>query len=330
MKVAVYSTKAYDREFFGNSGTTTHQFTFLEPRLLPESVALSEGHEAVCVFVHDIVNREVLSALKARGCRLVAVRAAGFNNVDLDAAKELGITVSRVPAYSPDGVAEFTVGLMMTLNRGMHRAHDRIRRGNFSLDGLMGFNFAGKTVGIIGTGKIGQAVARLMNGFRCRILAHDRNELDELKALNVQYTDLNTLLAEADIVTLHVPLFPETRHLINAQSLAKMKRGAMLINTSRGELVQTSAVIEALKSGQLGYLGVDVYEDEEGVFFEDLTNAIVADDQLMRLTTFPNVLLTSHQAFFTREAMEKIIATTLASLDAFAETGEVPEACRLT
>lgn len=330
MKVAVYSTKPYDQRFFMRRNSGEHTFTFLEPRLLPETVALSEGHEAICIFVHDVVNREVLEGLKQMGCRLIVIRAAGFNNVDLAAANELGIEVSRVPAYSPDGVAEFTVGLMMTLNRGIHRAHDRVRRSNFSLEGLMGFNFAGKTVGIVGTGKIGQSVAQILKGFRCRILAFDRFEVESLKQDGVSYVDLDTLLASSDIITLHVPLFPETRHMIHQETLQKMRRGVMLINTSRGELIHTPSVVEALKTGHVGYLGIDVYEDEEGTFFEDLSNSIVADDLLMRLTTFPNVIITSHQGFFTEEAMEKIVATTLENIHAFGESGRTLDSCRLT
>lgn len=330
MRIAIYSTKSYDRTFFSAADLKGHDFTFLEPRLTAETVSLAEGQDAVCVFVHDRVDAGVLEQLAAYGCRLVAIRAAGYNNVDLKAAERVGIEVVRVPAYSPDGVAEFTVGLMMTLNRGMHRAHDRIRRGNFSLDGLMGFNMAGKTVGVVGTGKIGQSVASILRGFRCKVIAYDVHEVDSMKEAGVTYTDLETLLSTADIITLHVPLLEQTRHLVNRESIRHMKKGVMLINTSRGELIHTGDVVEGLKSGKVGSLGMDVYEDEEGIFFEDHSNSIVADDLLMRLTTFPNVILTSHQAFFTREAMENIVQRTLGSIFQFAESGTCDPQCRLT
>lgn len=326
MKTAVFSTKSYDRQYIRDAAGERQSFSFLEPRLTRETAQLAEGHEAVCVFVHDRVDRAVLDALAEMGCRLVAIRAAGYNNVDLEAARERKVAVVRVPAYSPDGVAEFTVGLMLTLNRGMHRAHDRIRRGNFSLDGLMGFNMRNKTAGVIGTGKIGSSVARILMGFGCQVLAFDAFPDEQLAAEGVRYVDFETLLQSAHIVTLHVPLLDDTRHLINAHTLARMRDGVMLINTSRGELVETGAAIEALKSGKLGALGIDVYEDEEGIFFEDLSNAIVADDRLMRLTTFPNTLVTSHQAFFTREAMENIARVTVGNIDQFERTGSCDNA----
>ncbi|NBD39267.1 MAG: 2-hydroxyacid dehydrogenase [Verrucomicrobia bacterium] len=324
MKVAVFGTKPYDRQFFESRGTGRHEKTYLEPRLTPDTVSLAEGHEAVCVFVHDNLNAEVIDNLKQSGVRYVVIRAAGFNNVDLGAAARHGIRVARVPAYAPDGVAEFTVGLILSLNRGIHRAYSRIRNSNFSLDGLMGFNMRGKTVGVIGTGKIGQSVCQILLGFGCRVLAFDVHKQESLLQAGVEYRELEDILPAADILTLHVPLLPATRRMINEETLRKMKSGAMLINTSRGELIDTGAVIEALKSGRLSSLGIDVYEEEEGVFFEDLSNAIVDDDQLMRLTTFPNVILSSHQAFFTREAMENIARVTLENLDAFAETGASP------
>lgn len=329
VKVAIFSSKPYDRRYFAEAGGGQTSFTYLEPRLTGETVSLAQGHDAVCVFVHDKVTAEVLQELSAMGCRLVAIRAAGFNNVDLEAAKELDIRVARVPAYSPAGVAEFTVGLILALNRGIHRAHDRVRRGNFSLEGLMGFNMAGKTVGVIGTGKIGESVARILLGFQCRILAYDVKESDDLKKAGVSYVDLEAIFSAADIVTLHVPLLKTTRHLINRESIASMKESVMLINTSRGELVNTVDAIAALKSGKIGSMGIDVYEGEEGIFFEDHSNAIIADDQLMRLNTFPNVILTSHQAFFTREAMENIARVTIENIVTFAETGSCPPEAQL-
>jgi len=324
MKVAVFGTKPYDRQFFESRGSGRHEKTYLEPRLTPDTVSLAEGHEAVCVFVHDNVNEQVLANLSRMGIRYIAIRAAGYNNVDLAAAEKHGLRVARVPAYAPDGVAEYTVGLILSLNRGIHRAYTRIRNSNFSLDGLMGFNMRGKTVGVIGTGKIGQSVCRILLGFGCKVLAFDVQPQKSLKEAGVEYRDLEDILPVTDILTLHVPLLPATRRMINAETLRKMKSGIMLINTSRGELIDTEAVIGALKSGQLSALGIDVYEEEEGVFFEDLSNAIVDDDRLMRLTTFPNVILSSHQAFFTREAMENIARVTLENLDAFAAEGTSP------
>jgi len=327
VKTAIFSTKAYDRRYFNEASAGQRSFTYLEPRLTEETVSLANGHEAVCVFVHDQVSRKVLEGLAEMGCRLVAIRAAGFNNVDLEAAKELDIRVARVPAYSPTGVAEFTVGLILALNRGIHRAHDRVRRGNFSLEGLMGFNMAGKTVGVIGTGRIGESVARILLGFQCEVVAFDVKEQESLKAAGVSYSDLDTIFSSADIITLHVPLLKSTRHLVNRDSIGRMKEGVMLINTSRGELVHTGDAISALKTGRIGSMGIDVYEGEEGIFFEDLSNAIIADDQLMRLNTFPNVILTSHQAFFTREAMENIARVTVDNINSFFASGSCsPEA----
>lgn len=324
MNVAVFSSKPYDRLFLENANAGRHQLKFLEPRLTPETVALADGHDAVCVFVHDDVNAEVIRVLGEQGCKLIALRCAGFNNVDLARATETGISVVRVPAYSPTSVAEHAAGLILTLNRKFHRAYNRVREGNFSLDGLAGFDMAGKTVGVIGTGKIGQAFVRIMLGFGCRVLLHDPFEVDELIRAGATYVDLSQLYAESDMISLHCPLLPDTHHLIDVSSLTAMKDGVMIINTSRGALVNTHDAIEAIKSGKIGALGLDVYEEEGGIFFENMSDKIIDDDLLMRLLTFPNVLITSHQAFFTREALQNIAHTTLENIGHFAENGECP------
>ncbi len=321
MRLALFSPKAYDRASFEAANRKHgHEISFLEPRLTVETAALARGFPAVCVFVNDCVDGAVLQRLAEGGTRLVVLRCAGFNNVDLPAARRLGVTVARVPAYSPHAVAEHTVGLMLTLNRKLHRAYNRVREGNFALDGLLGFDLHGRIVGVVGTGKIGILVARIMRGFGCRVLAHDPYPNPEIAAMGGEYLSLDRLFAESDIVTLHCPLTPESRHLVNAAVLRRMKRGVMLINTSRGGLVDTRAVIAALKSGQVGYLGLDVYEEEADLFFEDLSHAPIQDDVFTRLLTFPNVVITGHQAFFTREALESIAETTLANVTAF-ETG---------
>jgi len=322
MRIAVFSSKPYDRESLQASNQEQeqgHELVFLEPRLTRETAALAAGFPAVCLFVNDCADAGVLELLAAGGTRFLALRCAGFNNVDLEAARRVGITVARVPAYSPHSVAEHTAGLILTLNRKLHRAYNRVREGNFALDGLLGFDLHGRTVGVIGTGKIGAVVVRIMSGFGCRVLAHDRHPNPEAVP-GAEYVTLAQLFAEADIVTLHCPLTPETRHLIDGAALRQMKRGVMLINTSRGALVDTPAVIDALKSGQVGYLGLDVYEEEAALFFEDHSHQLIQDDVFTRLLTFPNVVITGHQAFFTREALHSIAETTLENVTAF-ETG---------
>jgi D-lactate dehydrogenase len=321
MKVAVFSAKPYDRVFLAEANDGRHELAWFESRLSSETVALAEGYDAVCVFVHDGLDRATLGVLRRGGARFVALRCAGFNNVDLVAARELGIGVARVPAYSPYAVAEHAVGLILALNRKFHRAFNRVREGNFALEGLLGFDLHGKTVGVIGTGRIGICFIRIMRGFGCRVLAFDPMPSPELKTLEVELVSLPELLAASDIVSLHCPLTPQTHHLINGETLAAMKPGAMLINTSRGALVDAGAVVEALKSGQLGALGLDVYEEEEGLFYEDHSGSIIGDDTLMRLLSFPNVLITGHQAFFTREALENIAQTTIGNLTQWQETG---------
>ena len=318
MKVVVFGTKAYDRRFLEQANESHgHELTFLEPRLSAATAPLAAGYQAVCVFVNDSVDAAVVAALAEHGVRLVALRCAGFNNVDLQSAERHGLTVARVPAYSPHAVAEHTVGLILAANRKLHRAYNRVREGNFALEGLLGFDLHGLTVGIIGTGKIGSLVARIMHGFGCRLLAHDIAPDSACLDLGVDYRELDDLLVESDVVTLHCPLTPQTQHMIDARALERMKDGVMLINTSRGALIDTPAVIAGLKSGKVGHLGLDVYEEEADLFFEDLSVQVLQDDVFARLLTFPNVLITGHQAFFTRNALESIAETTLRNITDF-------------
>lgn len=322
MRVIVYSTRPYDREFLGQANAAArHELVFVEARLDEATAGAAHGAEAVCAFVNDRLDAVVLERLHALGVRLVVLRCAGFNHVDLEAAARLGVAVGRVPAYSPHAVAEHTVALVLTLNRKIHRAYARVRDGNFALEGLLGFDLYGRTVGVVGTGAIGECVCRIMSGFGCRIVAVDQRVNPACQALGVRYVDLPELLAASDVVTLHCPLTPATRHLIGREALAAMKRGAMLVNTSRGAVIDTRAVIDALKRGQLGSLALDVYEEEADLFFRDLSGEVIRDDVFARLLTFPNVLITAHQAFFTSDALAAIAATTLANLDAFAASG---------
>lgn len=316
---AFFDCKPYDREFFTAARPGAVDWRFHEFRLNSETARTADGAYAVCVFVNDRVDRDCLRTLASLGVRLVALRCAGFNNVDLPAARECGLGVVRVPAYSPHAVAEHTVGLLLALNRKIHRAYNRVRELNFSLGGLVGFDVCGKTVGIVGTGRIGRITAQIFRGFEARVLAYDPVVQSEWAAAHgVDYTDLNTLLARSDIVSLHLPLMPQTRFLLNQAAIARMKRGAYLLNTSRGKLVDTAAVIEALKSGQLGGVALDVYEEEEEIFFEDHSGDIIDDDELARLLTLPNVLITAHQAFLTREALSEIARVTTENLLRFA------------
>jgi D-lactate dehydrogenase len=322
MKIAVFSTKSYDQEFFENANRTNeHELTFIKPRLTSETWILANGFPAVCAFVNDILNKECLERLAAGGTKLIALRCAGYNNVDLEAASQLGIDVVRVPAYSPYSVAEHTVALIMSLNRKIHRSYARVREGNFSLDGLLGFDLHGKTIGIVGTGKIGVAFGKIMHGFGCKLLGYDPNPHSELSAEGMQYVTVPELFSSSDVVSLHCPLTPATRHLVNQESIPLLKKGAMLINTSRGSVIDTKAVIPALKSGQIGSLGIDVYEEEADYFFEDLSDQAIADDTLARLLTFPNVIVTGHQAFFTTEAMSAIATITLQNISEWEKTG---------
>ncbi|WP_373533248.1 2-hydroxyacid dehydrogenase [Vampirovibrio sp.] len=318
MRVAIFSVKPYDKEYLEKMNEPfQHELTFFEARLSAETVSLASGFEAVCPFVNDQLDAPILKTLAQNGTRLLALRSAGFNHVDLKAAEANGLTVARVPAYSPYAIAEHTVGLMLDLNRNIHRAYNRVREGNFSLDGLMGFDMNGKTVGIVGTGKIGAIVANILKGFGCQLLAYDPYPNSDCIALGVRYTSLETLYKDADIITLHCPLTPDSRHLIDDQAIAQMKDSVMLINTSRGAVVDTSAVIAGLKSGKIGYLGLDVYEEEADLFFEDLSNRVIQDDLFLRLLTFPNVIITGHQAFFTHEAIAHIAHTTLKNIQDF-------------
>jgi D-lactate dehydrogenase len=322
MNVAFFSAKKYDRQSFGAANGGRHHFRFLEPHLDAETVSLARGSDAVCVFVNDEVNAGVVTELAALGVRFIALRCAGFNNVDLATAARLGIGVGRVPAYSPHAVAEYSVTLMLALNRQIHRAYNRVREGNFALDGLIGFDFHGRTVGLIGTGKIGAITAKILAGLGCHVIAYDPFPNQDCAALGVVFVPLEQLFAEADVISLHCPLTPQNHHLINEAALAKMRDGVMLINTSRGALIDTPAVIEALKSGRVGYLGLDVYEEEGDLFFENLSDTIIIDDIFSRLLTFPNVLLTGHQAFLTRNALENIAETTLANLTEYEATSQ--------
>lgn len=321
MKIAVFSTKPYDRRFLEAAneklGQSQHQFTFLEAQLNAETAILARGHDAVCAFVNDVLDAETLRVLTKNDVGFIALRCAGFNNVDLKVAKELGIGVARVPAYSPFAVAEHATALILGLNRKIHRAYNRVREGNFALEGLLGFDLHGKVVGVVGTGKIGLCFVKIMLGFGCRVLCFDPYPNPELDDLNVEIVEMADLLSQSDIVSLHCPLSADTQHLISGQTLGQMKRGAFLINTSRGGLVDTRAAIEALRSGQLGALGLDVYEEEASLFFEDHSDEPLRDDVFARLLSFGNVIVTGHQAFFTREALENIAATTLDNLNSW-------------
>jgi D-lactate dehydrogenase len=331
MKIAVFSTRSYDRESLSQAAATgatfnaSHHFRFYDVHLRPETIHLAKGHDAICAFVNDQLDRAALESLKAAGVQLVALRCAGYNNVDLIAANDLGMTVVRVPAYSPEAVAEHTVALILALNRKICRAYRQVREGNFSLEGLVGFNLHGKTVGLIGTGRIGAAVAKILGpGFGCNLLGYDPKPNPACRDLNLRYVDLSELVTESDIVSLHAPLLPTTAHLINEQTIALMKTGVMLINTSRGGLIDTQAVIAAVKAGKIGYVGLDVYEEETALFFEDLSLQVIPDDVFSRLLTLPNVVITGHQAFLTKEALEHIAQTTIDNIVEFAATG----ACR--
>lgn len=318
MKVAVFSTKSYDRTFLEAANTQfKHELVFLEPRLNCETSVLATDCQAVCAFVNDELNAQTLSKLVSLGIKLIALRSAGYNNVNLAKAEELGLTIVRVPAYSPYAVAEHTIGLILALNRRIPRAYNRVREGNFSLEGLLGFDLHGKTVGIVGTGRIGTITAQILLGFGCKVLAYDNSSPEDNQ--NLEYVSLAELLATADIITLHCPLTSDTHHLIDAETIAQMKTGAMLINTSRGALIDTKAAIIGLKSGKIGYLGIDVYEKEGDLFFEDFSNEVIQDDLFERLLTFPNVLITGHQSFFTAEAVKSIAETTLLNISDFEE-----------
>jgi D-lactate dehydrogenase len=315
MKVAIFSANRFEKPYVEKANASAQQeLHYFEAHLTPQTVGLAQGYPVVSCFVTDILNKEVLMSLAKGGTTLIALRSAGYNHVDLSTAKALNLTVTRVPAYSPYAVAEFAVGLILALNRKIHRAYARVREQNFSLEGLLGFDLQGCTVGIVGTGKIGSIFARIMQGFGCKLLAVDPSPNDDCINLGVNYVNSDRLFKESDIISLHCPLVPETRHIINEAALAKMKHGVMLINTGRGALIDTHAVIQFLKTGKIGYLGLDVYEEEENLFFQDLSESIIQDDVFARLLTFPNVIVTGHQAFFTEEALTHIAQTNLGNI----------------
>lgn len=330
MKIAVFSAQPYDREFLTERSTQSphsHELFFFDTILQPQTASLAQGCDAICTFVNDNVDAQTIEHLPET-IKLVCNRCAGFNNIDLDAASKRGITVARVPAYSPFATAEYTIALMMTLNRKIHKAHDRVRNGNFTINGLMGMDMYGKTVGVIGTGQIGAIVTRILSqGFRCRVLAYDVYRNEEVAQMSgVTYVDdVNEVYEQSDVITMHCPLNAQTHHLINEQALNQMKSNVLLINASRGAVIDTKAVIHALKRKRIGGLAIDVYENEGAFFFRDFSESGFDDDTLSRLTSFPNVIVTSHQAFFTREAMVNIASSVFESLDMFQEQGKVPE-----
>jgi D-lactate dehydrogenase len=322
MKIAFFSTQSYDKEYFTRYNTG-HEINFLETSLREKTVKLITDETAVCVFVNDQLSAGVITALKEKGIKLIALRCAGYNNVDLAAADAAGISVVRVPAYSPHAVAEHAVAMIMTLNRKTHKAYNRVREGNFSLDRLIGFDIFGKTVGVIGMGKIGQVFAGIMSGFGCHVLVNDLFPKPEWEKQGWKISSLEQIFTSADIISLHCPLTESTKHLVNRDTISQMKPGVMLINTGRGALIDTGSVIDGLKTGQLGYLGIDVYEQEEHLFFRDLSENIIQDDQIMRLMSFPNVLITSHQAFFTDEALSEIARITYENIASFEKGGKL-------
>ncbi|WP_132250980.1 2-hydroxyacid dehydrogenase [Methylobacterium segetis] len=317
MRIAMFSAKNYERALLNelNAGHG-HDLVYFDALLEPETAPLAAGFPAVSVFVNDTVNRDVLRSLAQGETKLVATRCTGFNHIDLEAAEEFGIRVVRVANYSPNSVAEFAVGLLLALNRKIHRAYNRTREGNFKLDGLMGFDLVGRTVAVIGTGRIGTIFARIMAGFGCTVIGFDVHRSAEFEAIGGRYVDAKGV-EEADVISMHCPLTPETYHIVDARTLGRVKTGAILINTSRGGLIDTDAAIDALKSGRLGGMAIDVYEQEADLFYRDLSSAVIPDDVIQRLVSFPNVIVTGHQAFFTREALETILGTTLASISEF-------------
>lgn len=325
VRVAMFSTKAYDQRSFTEANRRHgHDLEFLEDRLRERTASLAGGADAVCIFVNDVADAGVLRNLHHLGIDTVALRCAGFNNVDLGAAAALGMRVVRVPAYSPNAVAEHTIALVLALNRRIHKAYNRVREGNFALDGLVGFDLAGKTAGVIGTGRIGALVARLLWHFRCEVIAYDVAENDKVTELGMQYVSLDELYARSDLISLNCPLTPETYHLISTEAIGRMKPGVLLVNTGRGALIDAAAAVEGLKSGRIGSLALDVYEEEAELFFEDRSGQVINDDVFARLLTFPNVLITAHQAFLTVDALEAIAETTLANLSDLAAGRECP------
>lgn len=321
MRVAVFSTKPYEKRCLAQVGAnSTHELVFFETRLNPQTVGLAAGFPAVSVFVNDDLDAYTIEQLAKHGTRLIATRSAGFNHIDLQAARQQGVVAARVPAYSPNAISEFTIGLILMLARQIHRGFNRVRDNNFELEGLLGFELRSKTIGIVGTGKIGAMVARTLQGFGVSLLAYDPYPNPELVQM-VHYVSLDELLAQSDIISLHVPLTPESKYIIGERTIPMLKRGVMIVNTSRGGLLDTSAVIEALKSGQIGYLAIDVYEEEADLFFRDLSSEVIQDDVFARLQTFPNVVVTAHQAFLSDTALAKIMETTLDNITEFEKSG---------
>ncbi len=322
MKVAFFNTKPYDRQSFNVANEQyQHEIIFFECHLSHETVSLAAGFAVVCIFINDNLNAEMMETLAQGGTKLIALRSAGFNHVDLAAATKFGIAIVRVPAYSPFAVAEHAVALILSLNRKVHRAYNRVREGNFSIEGLLGFDLHEATVGVIGTGRIGAIFARIMNGFGCQLLGYDVYQNSDCLELGMKYVSMHEMFAKSDIISLHCPLTPESHHLIDSDAIAQMKKGIMLINTSRGGLVDTQSAIDGLKSGAIGYLGIDVYEQEADLFFEDLSSQVIQDDTFQRLLTFPNVIVTGHQAFFTSQALANIAETTLSNITDFERSG---------
>lgn len=325
MKIAFFDTHKFEKNYYlpSDSKSTQNQITFFETRLTPETAHLAKDHQAVCCFVNDKLNADTILKLSELGIKLIALRCAGYNNVDLKSAKSNGLKVVRVPEYSPYAVAEHAVALLLTLNRKTHKAYNRVREGNFSLDGLVGFDLHKKTVGLIGTGKIGSVFAKIMLGFGCRVLACDLVQSVDLIKQGVQYVEFNELVSTADVISLHVPLTDKTSHILNTDAFAKMKKGVVILNTGRGALIDTKELIRYLKKGHIGFAGLDVYEEEAGVFFENHSEEVISDDVLARLLTFPNVILTSHQAFLTDEALQNIASTTMSNIGDFEANREL-------
>lgn len=330
MKISFFSSKPYDKSFFEKVNLHYHhELNFYDYSLNEDTVDLVKDVSCICVFVNDKLTAQVLEKLFQKGVRLIALRCAGYNNIDLITADKLGITVVRVPAYSPESVAEHAVGLMLSLSRHIHRAYVRVRESNFSLNGLLGFELHHSTIGIVGTGKIGTALTKILTGFGSKIIAYDLAPNDECIALGVDYVDFKTLCQQSDIISLHCPLTSETHHLINQTTLQDMKPGIMIINTSRGAVIDTKAVINKLKTNHIGYLGLDVYEQEENLFFQDLSDRVIPDDIFQRLLSFPNVLITGHQGFFTNEALTNIAETTLNNIQRFENNDECVHCCHI-
>jgi D-lactate dehydrogenase len=323
-KIAFFSTQPYDKTFFNKyNDEFSYELDYFETQLNPQTVILIENASIVCVFVNDIVNEEVIRQLAEKGVKIIALRCAGFNNVDLEAAKKYNLKVCRVPAYSPQAVAEHAMAMILTLNRKTHKAYNRVREQNFSLNGLLGFDLFGKTIGIIGTGNIGKAFAKIALGFGCKVLAYDIVENDEMIKEGVSFVGLDEIFESSDIISLHCPLNDKTKHVINKNSIGLMKDSVMIINTSRGALIETACVIEGLKQGKIGYLGIDVYEQEEKLFFKDLSDDIIQDDAIQRLMSFPNVLVTAHQAFFTNEALTQIALVTFSNIKSLLKKNDI-------